>query len=124
MEKKVIIDGEEKVIRNINTEETLSYIIPDEILKELSEIKNFKTQLFEELDNVFGKGKWFEHIDCDKVIYGHTDESTCGWSKALEKVLVRNGKENVWEYYNKLWWYDSDLFDDQICQMVCEREDE
>lgn len=121
--KTAIFEGKEKTIVNTTgSVEMYRYLIPDEILVDICSIKDFRKQFYEALDIVFGmRSKWTDVEPGKKIKYGHIfAESTTGWDKALQMVLEANGKQNIYEYYQKLPWYHSDLFDDQLCQLIGE----
>lgn len=55
----------------------------------------------------------------DDIFYA---ESTCGWAEAFERTCFKHNMNDVFTYYEKLAWYDSDLFDDQLGKIFVEYE--
>lgn len=47
-------------------------------------------------------------------------EGTYGWYEAFKKMCVNYGLEDILAYYDKLEWYDSDLFDGELGDLLVE----
>lgn len=47
--------------------------------------------------------------------------STSGWYVALGKACLVTHNEALLDYWNSLPWYDSDVFDDELVEMLIER---
>lgn len=43
---------------------------------------------------------------------------TVGWHKAFSKTCEDLNMTEILEYYEGLGWYDSDIFDDEICRLL------
>jgi hypothetical protein len=48
-------------------------------------------------------------------------ESTGGWNQALKATCVICRLESIYFYWNALEWYESDLFDDELAMLMCEK---
>ena len=88
------------------------YTIPEEIKKLMTYdfLKEFRNQLFAifELDLETYANR----------LYGF--ESTVGWANALQDACHNTGKDDIWNYWNELEWYDSDIFDSELSDMLIE----
>lgn len=113
-------------------------IIPDEILKQIEEedigipeykvpeeilakIPNEFWEVFaKELIKIFGSDIFDKEEETgDRYLIYHP--STIGWAKAFMKTCKQFGLIDILEYYDKLEWYDSDAFDDEICKVLEEK---
>ena len=88
------------------------YTIPDEIKKLMTYdfLKEFRNQLFAIFDLSLDT-----YAD---IIQGI--ESTAGWANALEDACHNTGKDDIWSYWDSLEWYDSDMFDWELSDMLIE----
>lgn len=88
------------------------YTIPDEIKKLMTYdfLKEFRNQLFIVFDLSLDT-----YAD---IIQGI--ESTAGWANALEDACHNTGKDDIWSYWDSLEWYDSDMFDWELSDMLIE----
>ena len=92
-----------------------SYHIPHEIKSKFT--KEFLEDFFTELRKLF-------HFE-DPVFYSDDifyTESTCGWVEAFERTCCKHNLHDVFKYYEKLAWYDSDLFDGELGELFLEYE--
>lgn len=91
------------------------YKIPEEILARFPD--DFWKVLASELAQVFGNDIFdkYEDIGTRQVVFL---TSTIGWAKAFMKTCRDFELIDILEYYNKLEWYDSDVFDDEICSLL------
>lgn len=113
-------------------------IIPDEILKQIEEedigIPEYKVpeEILAKIPNEFWEKFAMELIKIfGSDIFDKEEEtgdkyliylpSTIGWAKAFMKTCRDFGLNDILEYYNKLEWYDSDTFDDEICEILEEK---
>lgn len=88
------------------------YEIPSEILSRFTE--QFYRRLHELLGEIFCMEDIYqidEATDEPMIVYF---VSTCGWAEAFENSCRECELNDVLAYYDKLQWYESDLFDDQI----------
>lgn len=44
--------------------------------------------------------------------------STSGWQAALGKVCILTNNKKLYNYWRQLDWFDSDLFDGELCDML------
>lgn len=88
------------------------YTIPDRIkdLMTYDFLKEFRNQLFTVFD--------FDLETYADIFQGI--ESTNGWANALEDACHNTGKDDIWNYWNELEWYDSDMFDGELGEMLVE----
>lgn len=88
------------------------YTIPDEIKEMMTYdfLKEFRNQLFTVFD--------FDLETNANTLYGI--ESTNGWANALKAACHNTGKDDIWNYWNELEWYDSDVFDSELSDMLIE----
>lgn len=47
--------------------------------------------------------------------------STGGWYAALGKACIITGNEELYNYHRTLPWYDSDIFDGELAEMLIEK---
>lgn len=87
------------------------YKIPQEIKAEFT--KDFMTYFLARLAIVFDLE---EPMLC--VEYLLNLESTVGWGKSFKYACQKYNLEYVWVYYDKLEWYDSDLFDGELGDLL------
>ena len=86
------------------------YQIPEAIKAQLSDA--FYETMWNELILVFGdKVRGVDPYLVPMVSYL---SSTGGWVQALSATCNSLGLSDVWSYYDKLEWYDSDRFDGEI----------
>lgn len=92
---------------------TENYKIPDEIKALLTE--DFYTSMWDELANVFNGAT----VGVDPYGFSNVEQfaGTCGWHDAFVKCAP---KEAV-DYFDKLDWYDGDLFDGEIGEELSKR---
>lgn len=97
-----------------------TYKIPNRKKKLLT--KEFLETFKDELDKIFYKGE----IDPSKRNYMNTYqhvESTVGFGKALRIACEKyNLVKAIYNYEDKLPWYDSDLFDSEIMDIMIEKD--
>lgn len=90
-----------------------TYTIPVRIKEMMTYgfLKEFRNQLFTMFD--------FSLDTYADIIQGV--ESTAGWANALQDACCNTDKEFIWNYWNDLEWYDSDMFDSELCDMLIEK---
>lgn len=93
---------------------TETYTIPDKIKKLMTYdfLKEFRNQLFTVFDLSLDT-----YAD---IIQGI--ESTAGWANALEDACHNTGTNDIWSYWDSLEWYDSDMFDWELSDMLIEKQ--
>ena len=89
------------------------YKIPPEIKAKLT--NEFMSDFLNELINIFDLKEPIFYSDCLTYF-----ESTCGWVDAFECVCAKHKLSDVFTYYDKLAWYDSDIFDDEVACLLVE----
>lgn len=90
------------------------YRMPEEIRKEFTRemMSCFLEELIDTFDYMPSKPTYYDHI-----VY---IESTYGWHKAFKKMCISYGLEDIYSYYNYLEWYDSDMFDGELSDLLLE----
>ena len=88
------------------------YKIPQEIKTRLT--KGFAIDFLNKLNVVF------DLIQPVSLEYLVNLEGTCGWGDAFKCACQKYDMEDVFAYYDKLEWYDSDLFDDEFASLIVE----
>ena len=48
--------------------------------------------------------------------------STAGWFAAFGKACLLTNKENLFDYWRGLPWYDSDIFDGELAEMLIDKK--
>ncbi len=91
------------------------YKIPDRILNDIPTY--FYAAFAGELFSVFGP-VIFKKPDTDDDYGLFYVEGTAGWVTAFRSVASRLGLSWLNSYYDSLDWFDSDLFDDQIGDLL------
>jgi len=93
----------------------IEYTMPKEIKALITDdfLKEFRNQLF----------RINEHYGLDTFAeYGiPTNPSNSGWFAALGKACLLTNKEELFNYWRTLPWYDSDIFDGELAEMLIER---
>lgn len=92
----------------------MSYKIPDRILSRIPE--HFYIAFAGELTSVFGPGIFVKDEDGAYGVFYCS--STSGWAAALKMTCNKLKLNWLWKYYKKLEWYDSDLFDGEIEDLI------
>jgi hypothetical protein len=98
---------------------TIEYLIPENIKKLFT--YDFLVDFKQSLDFMF---KYVGYKEEDKTYWGMYNylESTGGWHDAL-MISCRNFKyHDLISYHSSLPWYDSDLFDDELCRIMVEKK--
>lgn len=93
------------------TEKGYEYEIPEQI-KNLIDI-DFSIDFKNNLDRIF-KINTKETYN-SRYFYL---ESTYGWDEAMESTCTKFKLDELYKYYSNLPWYESDLFDDELCCML------
>lgn len=91
----------------------LSYKIPEDILSKIPEY--FWAALAGEVVSVFGLSA-FEKVDGLYNLYFLT--GTGGWNAALKMTCRKLDMKWLYEYYNKLQWWESDKFDGEFEDLI------
>ena len=87
------------------------YKIPQEIKAEFT--KDFMTYFLARLAIVFDLE---ESMLCAEYLFNL--ESTVSWGKSFKCACQKYNLEYIWVYYDQLAWYDSDLFDDELVDLL------
>lgn len=108
----------EKVNTNKNTnkeDDDSEYTILDNIKNLITDdfLKEFRSQLFR-IHNNYGLDTFAEN-----GIPMNT--STGGWVAALYKACMLTHKEELFDYWRTLPWYDSDIFDGELAEMLVKK---
>ena len=93
----------------------IEYTIPKDIKNLITDdfLKEFRNQLFR-INEYYSLETFAE-----EGIPMNT--STSGWFTAFGKACLLTHKEALLDYWRTLPWYDSDLFDDELANMLIER---
>jgi len=93
----------------------VSYTIPEPIKKLITDefLKEFRNQLFR-IHEYYHLG-----LFADEGIPMNT--STSGWFAAFGKACLLTNNEQLLDYWRTLPWYDSDIFDGELAEMLVER---
>jgi hypothetical protein len=86
---------------------SIQYTIPPHIKEMIT--PEFCAQFLKELHIIFGVG--VEDTDMDYFVYLG---GTAGWSVAWATACRKLGLDELYKYYSTLPWYDSDVFDGEI----------
>lgn len=92
------------------------YKIPEDILAKFPD--EFWKAFAEELSTIFKCNIFaaYPENNGDRVL--DYIPGTIGWVHAFKKSCEHFGLNGIFEYYDKLEWYDSDLFDVEICSLL------
>lgn len=92
------------------------YKIPEDILARFPD--EFWKVFTEELNKTFDCDIFasYPENNGDRVLDYIT--GTIGWVNAFKKTCEHFSLIDIWEYYGKLEWYDSDVFDNEICSLL------
>lgn len=93
--------------------EYLSYKIPEDIMAKIPEY--FWAAIAGELVSIFGPHA-LEKIDESYSLYFLT--GTTGWNAALMMTCRKLDMNWLFEYYDKLQWWESDLFDSEFEDLI------
>ena len=99
----------------INNDGQIKYTIPTNIRAMIT--SEFCTQFLKELHCVFGVSVKDSEMDCF-VYQGGTGGWTVAWDTACRKL----GLDELCKYYHALPWYDSDIFDGEIEDILVEQK--
>lgn len=102
-----IVENNDDVYVEYTIPQPIRNLITDEFLKE------FRNQLF----------RIHEHYSLDTFAdFGiPTNTSTGGWFAAFGKACLLTNNEQLLDYWRTLPWYDSDIFDGELAEMLVER---
>lgn len=98
-----------------NVENFLEYTMPEDIKNLITDdfLKEFRNQLFR-IHEYYGLEDFAE--------YGiPMNTSTGGWYAAFGKACLLTHKEVLFDYWQTLPWYDSDIFDGELADMLVDR---
>ena len=102
-----IVREEDDVHIEYTMPQNIKNLITDDFLKE------FRNQLFR-INKDYSLETFAE--------YGiPMNTSTSGWFAALGKACLLTHKEELLDYWRSLPWYDSDVFDGELAEMLIER---
>ena len=94
----------------------IEYAMPENIRNLITYdfLKEFRNQLF----------RIHEHYSLDTFAdFGiPINTSTSGWYAALGKTCLLTHKEEVFDYWRELSWYDSDIFDGELAEMLIDNK--
>jgi hypothetical protein len=99
--------------RDCSLGEDLTYKIPEDILSKIPEY--FWSALAGELVSVFGPHA-LEKVDDSYNLYFLT--GTTGWNAALRMTCRKLDMDWLYEYYNNLQWWESDMFDGEFEDLI------
>lgn len=93
----------------------ISYTMPEPIKRLVTAefLKEFRNQLFR-MHNYYSLDSF-----ADEGIPMNT--STSGWFAAFGKACLLTNNEQLLDYWRTLPWYDSDIFDGELAEMLVER---
>jgi hypothetical protein len=93
----------------------IEYAIPQDIKNLITDdfLKEFRNQLFR-IHDYYSLETFAE----DGI---PMNTSTSGWFAALGKACLLTNKEALLDYWRTLPWYDSDVFDGELADMLIER---
>lgn len=99
------------------TSETETYRIPEEIKSTIKD--DFYSVLLSECKKVFGD----DLLKKDKFGTAHIDyiAGTGGFFIAFSNACEITGNKRLLDYWNGLEWYDSDMFESELCDIILER---
>lgn len=93
----------------------IEYTMPEYIRNLITDdfLKEFRNQLF----------RIHEHYSLDLFAEEGIplNTSTGGWFAAFGKACLLTHKESILDYWRTLPWYDSDIFDGELAEMLIER---
>lgn len=94
----------------------VEYSIPENIKEMITDdfLREFRNQLFR-INGCYHLGTF-----ADEGIPLNT--STSGWYAAFGKACLIMGKTDLFDYWNSLEWYDSDIFDGELADMLVDRK--
>ena len=95
--------------------DNIQYTIPDNIKELITDdfLKEFRNQLFR-IHECYSLETFAE--------YGiPMNTSTAGWYAAFGKACLLTHKEQLLDYWNDLPWYDSDIFDGELADILVDR---
>lgn len=101
------------ITENGNTR--IEYRIPDNIKNLITDdfLKEFRNQLFR-IHDCYSLDTFAE----DGI---PINTSTAGWYAAFGKACLLTGKEKLLDYWRTLQWYDSDIFDGELADILIDR---
>ena len=94
------------------------YKIPTEILSKIPEY--FWAGFVGELVSVFGLDL-FDKVDDEECVGADFVTGTSGWNYAFRAACDKLNLEWLFDYYDKLDWMRSDVFDGEILDKVLEK---
>lgn len=93
----------------------VKYTIPENIKTLITDdfLKEFRNQLF----------RIHEYYSLDTFAESGIpiNTSTSGWFAALGKACLLTNKNELFDYWRSLPWYDSDIFDGELANMLIEK---
>ena len=98
------------------TEDCMEYKIPEHIISLITDdfLKEFRNQLFRIHENY--------SLDTFADFGIPSNTSTRGWYAAFGKACLLTHKEELFDYWRSLAWYDSDIFDGELAEMLVEKK--
>lgn len=98
-----------------NNEPIIEYHIPEDIIQRIP--PEFYEAFLHQLQTVFKHDITYKDEETDWYGFEFC-EGTGGWYEALKTTCEQMNMKWLFDDYNKLEWYDSDLFDDQLSQLI------
>lgn len=95
------------------TEKGFEYTMPPEIKTMIS--NSFCQEFVKQIHLIHGFG--LEYTEIDVFVY---EGGTCGWEAAFALTCKKYNLDELYIYYSKLPWYDSDLFDGELTDILIE----
>jgi hypothetical protein len=94
---------------------SIEYTMPQDIKAMIT--PEFCAQIAKELHIIFGVGITDTDYDC--LVY---QGGTSGWNVAISSSCRKLGLDELCQYYHSLPWYDSDIFDGELSDILIENK--
>ena len=94
---------------------SIQYTMPNHIKTMI--IPEFCAQMAKELHMIFGIGITDTDYDC--LLY---QGGTSGWNVAIASTCRKLNLDELYKYYHNLPWYDSDIFDGELSDLLVENK--
>lgn len=100
----------------MGTKNTQLYAIPEEKKKLIT--KEFADEFVRQMILVFGGDDSQTQADWFKQSGVHIT-GTGGWGTALKTTAEALNCPELYDYYDSMEWYDSDIFDGELYDIIC-----